>query len=797
MKAVQGLSRHVPAIAIAVSLALVLTIGLQPAAGGTPVTLPASANGTNGNPGLLVYACPSTDPGADGFVQVLAPMPVREDGLSPFELVQDGNFGWYLGVTGDSDETDPSLLAERNRTMEVQGNWAAGDTVTLTVSGRISEAGFDASTFVVSRQVVDPSFANGSGTISDPYLISSQSDLNKVRCYMNKHFALAGNISLTGKWLPIGTSTRVFEGSLDGRGYSISGLDVGNMGDQHVGLFGVANDAYIRNLSIESPKANGNFRVGIVAGTGQSTAIENVTVNNADVRGHREVGILVGRLEGGGQIIDTRVSGIISGLPVAYRSDLHWDGPNLILFQEPSTIGGMLGSDTGGHTHLKNTVDVKILITPEKNLYQEALAVSRTLQRRQDLSSIGGYAGDADGDPASTFRFLNIKSQIEIESIFDVRRIGGVAGRNESVWSELQVDSDIHVVTTGDDVLMVDSDGDQNIFEIGGVFGYVNELTVQLSSINSKLLIERANPGNNRHAISNTGSRVFVEKVGGVAGEYDDITSDAFNRAKVDIEITDVAEIERVGGYFGRYADDDEGVGYTDNFVSGSIRLRAQDLIQSISGYGNLEGSQALLRGTKLFSAVSVSATGPTEANILEVYPFVGFSGTVTRAEKQLAFNSYWDATLNTLSNPSGYPGRPASSSDLKNQTFLAGLGMDFVNVWKISGGAYPELRLGAYTLSSTTSSSGSYVSAPSQAGPVAISIPKRVKVGQRVIIRGANLNRVSAVIFAGTKVNYTIRTNGTLAFRVPKIAPRAHTIKLISELTGTETKKRVKVNSR
>lgn len=78
-------------------------------------------------------------------------------------------------------------------------------------------------------------FAGGSGTREDPYLVSTPDQLNAVRQGLDQHYRLANDIDLSawGNWLPIGGEAlnrygeaAPFTGSFDGAGHVISGMTI-------------------------------------------------------------------------------------------------------------------------------------------------------------------------------------------------------------------------------------------------------------------------------------------------------------------------------------------------------------------------------------------------------------------------------------------------------------------------------------------------------------------------------------------------------------------------------------------
>lgn len=78
-------------------------------------------------------------------------------------------------------------------------------------------------------------FAGGSGTKTDPYLISTPDQLNAVRQGLDQHYKLVSDIDLSawGDWMPIGGEELErhgdplpFTGSLDGAGHVIRGMTI-------------------------------------------------------------------------------------------------------------------------------------------------------------------------------------------------------------------------------------------------------------------------------------------------------------------------------------------------------------------------------------------------------------------------------------------------------------------------------------------------------------------------------------------------------------------------------------------
>lgn len=144
-------------------------------------------------------------------------------------------------------------------------------------------------------------FDGGSGTISDPYLISSPEQLNAVRNNDSACYKLENDIDLSAAtvqggefynngmgWTPIGEGSP-FYGTFDGNGHKIEGLNSDYSNDSsvdYIGLFSI-NEGTIENLGIVNSNITGNEYAGAIAGQNDSVITNcynagNVTINNSN-----------------------------------------------------------------------------------------------------------------------------------------------------------------------------------------------------------------------------------------------------------------------------------------------------------------------------------------------------------------------------------------------------------------------------------------------------------------------------------------------------------------------------------
>lgn len=118
-----------------------------------------------------------------------------------------------------------------------------------------------------SGDISDSIFAGGSGTEGDPYLIATEEQLRDFAAsltskidYTGKYVALANDISVSSAaWTPIGGSQYLFNGTFDGRGYTINGLTLGaedkpfalDSENLYIGLFGILGaKAVVKNVNL-------------------------------------------------------------------------------------------------------------------------------------------------------------------------------------------------------------------------------------------------------------------------------------------------------------------------------------------------------------------------------------------------------------------------------------------------------------------------------------------------------------------------------------------------------------------
>lgn len=301
---------------------------------------------------------------------------------------------------------------------------------------------------ILSSNSIIAQFAGGSGTIEDPYQISNATELDSVRNHLEDHFILINDIDLnispynTGiGWEPIGDWYNThFAGSIDGNGYTITGLHINNIELYDVGLFGSIRKLnefipVIKNIVLEQVNIIGKNYVGGLAGVVQESQITNSHINSGIVIGDDfNIGGLVGELRSGlisGSSSSANVSGerSVGGLVGFNRGQIvssYSVGEIIIDFEDASisNIGGLIGQ----HSFPADSVGIS-------NSYSASpiqLLNSSSEQIDFDGLGIGGLVGNASPDDS-------VKSSYWSRLISNVER--SALGLNLSLSEMLQKES--------------------------------------------------------------------------------------------------------------------------------------------------------------------------------------------------------------------------------------------------------------------------------------------------------------------------------------------------------------------
>ena len=231
----------------------------------------------------------------------------------------------------------------------------------------------------------------GSGdSADDPILISTQEDLEGLGAGgTGKYYKLENDITLTSDWVPIVS----FSGTLDGGGYTISGLNVPGSSTPNLG--GIVNSlkagATIKNLNVNGSVTSNyasNARVGGIVGYNYGT-VDNCTFSGS-VTGSKMQFADNGAIGG---IVGLNHSGTITGC--INNADVSGQGRDKLF------VGGITGSNHGTLANCTNTGTIRGTLTNEgANQYCGEIWGSETWKTNGGY--VGGIAGDTEENDANT-----------------------------------------------------------------------------------------------------------------------------------------------------------------------------------------------------------------------------------------------------------------------------------------------------------------------------------------------------------------------------------------------------------
>ena len=125
----------------------------------------------------------------------------------------------------------------------------------------------------------------GSGTESDPYRISTATDLQYISNKLSAYYILDVDIDCSGieiEMIGIGSN---FTGVFDGKGHTIKNLEIQGNGNQ--AFFDTVKNAIIKNVTFESSiiisNAGRNKYAAVLAVSSINSTIQNINVNNAQL----------------------------------------------------------------------------------------------------------------------------------------------------------------------------------------------------------------------------------------------------------------------------------------------------------------------------------------------------------------------------------------------------------------------------------------------------------------------------------------------------------------------------------
>ena len=284
---------------------------------------------------------------------------------------------------------------------------------------------------------------SGSGTLGDPYLVSTAAQLNDVRNDLSAYYKQTADINVSGyaNWARIGNSTTAgdnFTGTYDGSGYRIMGLSITSTTASGNGLFGViGSGGTVKNLGVSGSVTGSNAQLGLLVGYNSGGTVQNCSSAGSVTTTSNNAGGLVGTTSGS-------VTQCYSTATVTATGS------------SSSNIGGLIGSSTaaGNISQSYSAGSVTNETTGTGNTGGLIGLISGTLTNCYSSGSVstpnGGYTGGLIGGAGTAPTVSNCYTYDSVTGSATTTKIGGLVGYwyTGGTFTNCDFDSDATGTTT-------------------------------------------------------------------------------------------------------------------------------------------------------------------------------------------------------------------------------------------------------------------------------------------------------------------------------------------------------------
>ena len=125
---------------------------------------------------------------------------------------------------------------------------------------------------------------------------------------------LLKDVTLTGNWTTVGAESESFKGTFDGKGYTITGLNISTSENNYVGFIGMLDGGKVKNVKFASVSVTGKNDVGTAVGRIINGGIvSGVQVLGGTVSGAKRVGGVVGSIIADGSALNCTNAATVTG----------------------------------------------------------------------------------------------------------------------------------------------------------------------------------------------------------------------------------------------------------------------------------------------------------------------------------------------------------------------------------------------------------------------------------------------------------------------------------------------------
>ena len=125
---------------------------------------------------------------------------------------------------------------------------------------------------------------------------------------------LLRDVTLTGTWTAVGAENAPFKGTFDGKGHTITGLNISTNENDYVGLIGILDGGTVKNVKFAGVSVNGKDDVGTAVGRIiNGGTVSGVQVLSGSVSGAKRVGGVVGSIIADGSALNCTNAATVTG----------------------------------------------------------------------------------------------------------------------------------------------------------------------------------------------------------------------------------------------------------------------------------------------------------------------------------------------------------------------------------------------------------------------------------------------------------------------------------------------------